>query len=162
MLVTVSPFERHSLLATHNEILDSSYDFLAYNIEHGTIPNDADMKNLKKQIKGTKIPINRYELNNIEKMLSAAVKEIQTDVQNEVKDYIEARTLLNHDVIEAVKKEAASIPNIKNLPREEKQEIITAAIKNATRLDSSIGEDKLKELDLVIEQVAPALMNLCQ
>lgn len=151
-----------NLLAAHNEILDSSYDFLAFNIENGTIPNDAEIKNLKKQIKSTKIPANKYEFNNIEKMLSAAVKEVHADVQNEIKDYIEARTLLSHDVIESVKNEAALIPNLKELPKEQKQEIITASVKNAIRLDKTIGEDKLKELDSLIEQVAPALMNLCQ
>ncbi len=151
-----------NLLAAHNEILDSSYDFLAFNIENGTIPNDAEIKNLKKQIKGTKIPANKYEFINIEKMLSAAVKEIHSDVQNEIKDYIEARTLLSHEVIESVKNEAALIPNLKELPKEQKQKIITASVKNAIRLDKTIGEDKLKELDLLIEQVAPALMNLCQ
>ncbi len=151
-----------NLLAAHNEILDSSYDFLAFNIENGTIPNDAEMKNLRKQIKCTKIPANKYELTNIEKMLSAAVKEIHTDVQNEMKDYIEVRTLLSHEIIEAVQKEAASVPNLKELPKDQKQEIITAAVKNAVKIDESIGEDKLKELDLLIEQVAPALMNLCQ
>ena len=151
-----------NLLAAHNEILDSSYDFLAFNIENGTIPNDDDIKNLKKQIKGTKIPANKYEFINIEKMLSAAVKEIHTDVQNEIKDYIEARTLLSHEVIESVKNEAALIPNLNELPKEQKQEIITASVKNAIRLDKTIGEDKLKELDSLIEQVAPALMNLCQ
>lgn len=151
-----------NLLAAHNEILDSSYDFLAFNIENGTIPNDDDIKNLKKQIKGTKIPANKYEFINIEKMLSAAVKEIHTDVQNEIKDYIEARTLLSHDVIESVKNEAALIPNLNELPKEQKQKIITASVKNAIRLDKTIGEDKLKELDSLIEQVAPALMNLCQ
>ena len=151
-----------NLLAAHNEILDSSYDFLAFNIENGTIPNDAEMKNLRKQIKCTKIPANKYELTNIEKMLSAAVKEIHTDVQNEMKDYIETRTLLSHEIIEAVQKEAASVPNLKELPKNQKQEIITAAVKNAVKIDESIGEDKLKELDLLIEQVAPALMNLCQ
>ena len=151
-----------NLLAAHNKILDSSYDFLAFNIENGTIPNDAEIKNLKKQIKSTKIPANKYEFNNIEKMLSAAVKEVHADVQNEIKDYIEARTLLSHDVIESVKNEAALIPNLKELPKEQKQEIITASVKNAIRLDKTIGEDKLKELDSLIEQVAPALMNLCQ
>ncbi len=151
-----------NLLAAHNEILDSSYDFLAFNIENGTIPNDAEIKNLKKQIKGTKIPANKYEFINIEKMLSAAVKEIHSDVQNEIKDYIEARTLLSHEVIESVKNEAALIPNLKELPKEQKQKIITASVKNAIRLDKTIGEDKLKELDSLIEQVAPALMNLCQ
>lgn len=151
-----------NLLAAHNEILDSSYDFLAFNIEHGTIPNDDEIKNLKKQIKGTKVPANKYEFTNIEKMLSAAVKEIHNDVQNEIKDYIEARTLLSHEVIESVKNKAALIPNLKELPKEQKQEIITASVKNAIRLDKTIGEDKLKELDSLIEQVAPALMNLCQ
>ncbi len=151
-----------NLLAAHNEILDSSYDFLAFNIENGTIPNDAEIKNLKKQIKGTKIPANKYEFINIEKMLSAAVKEIHSDVQNEIKDYIEARTLLSHEVIESVKNEAALIPNLKELPKEQKQKIITASVKNAIRLDKTIGEDKLKELDSLIEQVAPVLMNLCQ
>lgn len=151
-----------NLLVAHNEILDSSYDFLAFNIENGTIPNDAEIKNLKKQIKGTKIPANKYEFINIEKMLSAAVKEIHSDVQNEIKDYIEARTLLSHEVIESVKNEAALIPNLKELPKEQKQKIITASVKNAIRLDKTIGEDKLKELDSLIEQVAPALMNLCQ
>ena len=151
-----------NLLAAHNEILDSSYDFLAFNIENGTIPNDDDIKNLKKQIKSTKIPANKYEFNNIEKMLSAAVKEIHSDVQNEIKDYIEARTLLSHEVIESVKNEAALIPNLNELPKKQKQEIITASVKNAIRLDKTIGEEKLKELDSLIEQVAPALMTLCQ
>lgn len=149
-----------NLLLTQNSLLDFSYQLLAEYTDSGALPNDDDMKILKKNLKAAKLPAHQVELDRINRQLSAAVREIKQKITSEVTDISTDTETLNYEILNTVKSQVASHPDIASLPEDAKADIITNAIMKGIAVDPSISDEKLSELEPAIRGLLPALTNL--
>lgn len=151
------------LLVSQNAIMDNSYNLLSFLIETGEIPNDLNMKNLKKTLKHAKISPNQAEIDRIQRQLVGAIKEIHKKIANELKeanDLLGQSDIASYDILKAIQEEAKKLPSLKNLPEEKKNQFVIETMKNGIRGDKSISEENLQKIDQVIEQIGPTLNDL--
>lgn len=128
------------MLTAHNALLNSSVDILNDLVVSGKIPNDKDVVETKKKLKAAKIPASRFELDKIQMYLMKAVREIQGKVSKEIADNTKINDKLCYEIIDAVKKSASEIPNMKDLPMEEKEKIVKQAILDGINLDPNMSD----------------------
>lgn len=128
------------MLTAHNALLNSSVDILNDLVVSGKIPNDKDVVETKKKLKAAKIPTSRFELDKIQMYLMKAVREIQGKVSKEIADNTKINDKLCYEIIDAVKKSASEIPNMKDLPMEEKEKIVKQAILDGINLDPDMSD----------------------
>ena len=128
------------MLTAHNALLNSSVDIFNDLVVSGKIPNDKDVVETKKKLKAAKIPASRFELDKIQMYLMKAVREIQGKVSKEIADNTKISDKLCYEIIDAVKKSASEIPNMKDLPMEEKERIVKQAILDGINLDPNMSD----------------------
>nr|WP_297708628.1 helix-turn-helix transcriptional regulator [uncultured Butyrivibrio sp.] len=128
------------MLTAHNALLNSSVDILNDLVVSGKIPNDKDVVETKKKLKAAKIPTSRFELDKIQMYLMKAVREIQGKVSKEIADNTKINDKLCYEIIDAVKKSASEIPNMKDLPMGEKEKIVKQAILDGINLDPNMSD----------------------
>lgn len=128
------------MLTAHNALLNSSVDILNDLVVSGKIPNDKDAVETKKKLKAAKIPTSRFELDKIQMYLMKAVREIQGKVSKEIADNTKINDKLCYEIIDAVKKSASEIPNMKDLPMGEKEKIVKQAILDGINLDPNMSD----------------------
>jgi len=146
---------------TQNQLLDFNYDLISYLTENGELPNDEDIRNLKKKTKSAKVPMNRYELDSISRQFNAAVKEIENKVKDEVEEYQQNQELLYYDILKQVKEKAErEIIELKDLPEAKKKRFVMAVMKSILRDSSTIPDDNMDKAEKMIEQITPTLLDL--
>ncbi len=149
------------LLLIQNTLMDFNYDMLLDYQNSGELPtDDQDVKNLKKQFKHCKVPENTYEFDKIQRQLMAAVKEIKTKFSEETNERKKQQAALCYEMINSIKSEVDKVPNIKDLPYEQKQEIIIDAMTVSIENVSSMSAEDKARAELAITQLAPLLMDM--
>ena len=149
------------IIKTQNQLLDFNYDLISYFTENGELPNDEDIRNLKKKTKSAKVPMNRYELDSISRQFNAAVKEIENKVKDEVKEYQQNQELLYYDILKQVKEKAENeIVGLKDLPEANKKKFVMDVMKNILRDSQTIPEENLEKAEALIDQMTPTLLDL--
>lgn len=149
------------IIKTQNQLLDFNYDLISYLTENGELPNDEDIRNLKKKTKSAKVPMNRYELDSISRQFNAAVKEIENKVKDEVKEYQQNQELLYYDILKQVKEKAENeIVGLKDLPEAKKKKFVMDVMKNILRDSQTIPEKNLEKAEALIDQMTPTLLDL--
>lgn len=149
------------IIKTQNQLLDFNYDLISYLTENGELPNDEDIRNLKKKTKSAKVPMNRYELDSISRQFNAAVKEIENKVKDEVKEYQQNQELLYYDILKQVKEKAENeIVGLKDLPEAKKKKFVMDVMKNILRDSQTIPEENLEKAEALIDQMTPTLLDL--
>ena len=149
------------IIKTQNQLLDFNYDLISYLTENGELPNDEDIRNLKKKTKSAKVPMNRYELDSISRQFNAAVKEIENKVKDEVKEYQQNQELLYYDILKKVKEKAENeIVGLKDLPEAKKKKFVMDVMKNILRDSKTIPEENLEKAEALIDQMTPTLLDL--
>ena len=149
------------IIKTQNQLLDFNYDLISYLTENGELPNDEDIRNLKKKTKSAKVPMNRYELDSISRQFNVAVKEIENKVKDEVKEYQQNQELLYYDILKQVKEKAENeIVGLKDLPEAKKKKFVMDIMKNILRDSQTIPEENLEKAEALIDQMTPALLDL--
>lgn len=103
------------LMVTQNKLLDFSYDLLYELTQTEKIPNDNNIKDTKKKLKAAKVPAGYMELDKIQRQLMASIKEVKKKVVGEVAALNDQAEILDYEIIEKVKEEALSVPNLKNI-----------------------------------------------
>ena len=139
------------MLTAHNALLNSSVDILNDLVVSGKIPNDKDVVETKKKLKAAKIPASRFELDKIQMYLMKAVREIQGKVSKEIADNTKISDKLCYEIIDAVKKSASEIPNMKDLPMEEKERIVKQAILDGINLDPNMSDKDDDEKKVAVD-----------
>ena len=139
------------ILTAHNALLNSSVDILNDLVVSGKIPNDKDVVETKKKLKAAKIPTSRFELDKIQMYLMKAVREIQGKVSKEIADNTKINDKLCYEIIDAVKKSASEIPNMKDLPMEEKEKIVKQAILDGINLDPNMSDKDDDEKNAAVD-----------
>ncbi|QFJ53532.1 helix-turn-helix domain-containing protein [Pseudobutyrivibrio xylanivorans] len=149
------------LLKAQNALMDYNYDMILEYQNTGELPkDDKDIVDLKKQFKHAKVPANTYEFDRIQRQLMGAVKEIHNKITEEVSEYQKQQQVIYYDILEAVKSEVAKVPNIKDLPEEQKKEIIINAMNISVENVSTLSPEDKARVELAITQIAPTLMDI--
>jgi transcriptional regulator with XRE-family HTH domain len=148
------------LMVTQNKLLDFSYDLLNELTQTGRIPNDNDIRDTKKKLKAAKMPAGYVELDKIQRQLMASVREVKKKVVGEVAALNDQAEILDYEIIEKVKEEALSVPNLKDLPEEEKAKIIKEAIIKGIQIDTNFDDEKMATVEPMVEQIVSLLVQL--
>ena len=148
------------LMVTQNKLLDFSYDLLNELTQTGKIPNDNDIKDTKKKLKASKLPAGNVELDRISRQLMASIREVKKKVVGEVAALNDQAEILDYEIIEKVKEEALSVPNLKDLPEEEKAKIIKEAIIKGIQIDTNFDDEKMVTAEPMVEQIVSLLIQL--
>ena len=148
------------LMVTQNKLLDFSYDLLYELTQTEKIPNDNDIKDTKKKLKAAKVPAGYMELDKIQRQLMASIKEVKKKVIGEVAALNDQAEILDYEIIEKVKEEALSVPNLKDLPEEEKAKIIKEAIIKGIQIDTNFDDEKMVTVEPMVEQIVSLLIQL--
>ena len=148
------------LMVTQNKLLDFSYDLLNELTQIGKIPNDNDIKDTKKKLKASKLPAGNVELDRISRQLMASIREVKKKVVGEVAALNNQAEILDYEIIEKVKEEALSVPNLKDLPEEEKAKIIKEAIIKGIQIDTNFDDEKMATAEPMVEQIVSLLIQL--
>ena len=148
------------LMVTQNKLLDFSYDLLNELTQTGRIPNDNDIRDTKKKLKASKLPAGNVELDRIQRQLMASIREIKKKVVGEVAAFNDQAEILDYEIIEKVKEEALSVPNLKDLPEEEKAKIIKEAIIKGIQIDTNFDDEKMVTAEPMVEQIVSLLIQL--
>ena len=148
------------LMVTQNKLLDFSYDLLNELTQTGRIPNDNDIRDTKKKLKAAKMPAGYVELDKIQRQLMASVREVKKKVVGEVAALNDQAEILDYEIIEKVKEEALSVPNLKDLPEEEKAKIIKEAIIKGIQIDTNFDDEKMATVEPMVEQIVSLLIQL--
>ena len=148
------------LMVTQNKLLDFSYDLLNELTQTGRIPNDNDIRDTKKKLKAAKMPAGYVELDKIQRQLMASVREVKKKVVGEVAALNDQAEILDYEIIEKVKEEALSVPNLKDLPEEEKAKIIKEAIIKGIQIDTNFDDEKMVTAEPMVEQIVSLLIQL--
>ncbi len=149
-----------AILKTQNELLDFSYNLVLEYTASGALPKDDYVDNIKKNLKSSKAPVSKFELTKIEQQLMSAIREIRKKVIDEVNDHQANQGIIYYDIIQAVKDDVDAVPTIKDLPEEQKKEIVIEAMQRAVNNVPDITDEDKGDLATIIEQIAPTLMNL--
>lgn len=131
------------MMVTQNKLLDFSYDLLNELTQKGEVPNDKDIKITKKKLKAAKLPAGQVELDRIQRQLMASVREINKKVVGEVSALENRPEILDYEILDRVKEEALAIPNLKDLPEDEKIEIIKGAVLKGIQVDKDIDDETM-------------------
>lgn len=148
------------LMVRQNKLLDFSYDLLYELTQTEKIPNDNNIKDTKKKLKAAKVPAGYMELDKIQRQLMASIKEVKKKVIGEVAALNDQAEILDYEIIEKVKEEALSVPNLKNYPEEEKARIIKEAIIKGIQIDTNIDDEKMVTVEPMVEQIVSLLIQL--
>jgi transcriptional regulator with XRE-family HTH domain len=148
------------MMVTQNKLLDFSYDLLNELTQKGEVPNDKDSRNTKKKLKAAKLPAGQVELDRIQRQLMASVREIKKKVVGEVSALEDRPEILDYEILDRVKEEALAIPNLKDLPEDEKIEIIKGAVLKGIQVDKDIDDEKMTTVAPLVEQIVSLLIQL--
>lgn len=148
------------MMVTQNKLLDFSYDLLNELTQKGEVPNDKDIKITKKKLKAAKLPAGQVELDRIQRQLMASVREINKKVVGEVSALENRPEILDYEILDRVKEEALAIPNLKDLPEDEKIEIIKGAVLKGIQVDKDIDDETMTMVAPLVEQIVSLLIQL--
>ena len=148
------------LIATQNKLLDFSYDLLNELTQTGKVPNDKEIQQTKKTLKAAKLPAGNVELDRIQRQLMASIREIKKKLVDEVAEINNNSDILEYEIIEKVKNEALAVPNIQNLPEDEKIKILKDAVIKGIQIDKNISDEKMAKIEPLIEQSVSMMAKL--
>lgn len=148
------------LITTQNKLLDFSYDLLSELTQTGKVPDDKEIKQTKKKLKAAKLPANNVELDRIQRQLMASIREIKKKLVDEVAEINNNSDILEYEIIEKVKNEALAVPNIKNLPEDEKIKILKDAVIKGIQIDKNISDEKMATIEPLIDQSVSMMAKL--
>ena len=148
------------LIATQNKLLDFSYDLLNELTQTGKVPNDKEIQQTKKTLKAAKLPAGNVELDRIQRQLMASIREIKKKLVDEVAEINSNSDILEYEIIEKVKNEALAVPNIQNLPEDEKIKILKDAVIKGIQIDKNISDEKMATIEPLIEQSVSMMAKL--
>ena len=148
------------LIATQNKLLDFSYNLLNELTQTGKVPNDKEIQQTKKTLKAAKLPAGNVELDRIQRQLMASIREIKKKLVDEVAEINSNSDILEYEIIEKVKNEALAVPNIQNLPEDEKIKILKDAVIKGIQIDKNISDEKMATIEPLIEQSVSMMAKL--
>ena len=158
MMATYFSHAVTKLIQSQNVLLDNSMNVLDELIKTGAIHGDRSAADLKKGLIAAKLPKESYEIDRIQKRLTAAVRDIKKKMVNEVASADSAK--LEYEIMERVKQEAAASPSLNNLDEKEKVKVIKNTIMQGILVYEDVDDKKMALIDPLVEQIALLLIEL--
>ena len=158
MMATYFSHAVTKLIQSQNVLLDNSMNVLDELIKTGAIHGDRSAADLKKGLIAAKLPKDSYEIDRIQKRLTAAVRDIKKKMVNEVASADSAK--LEYEIMERVKQEAAASPSLNNLDEKEKVKVIKNTIMQGILVYADVDDKKMALIDPLVEQIALLLIEL--
>jgi len=158
MMATYFSHAVTKLIQSQNVLLDNSMNVLDELIKTGAIHGDRSAADLKKGLIAAKLPKESYEIDRIQKRLTAAVRDIKKKMVNEVASADSAK--LEYEIMERVKQEAAASPSLNNLDEKEKVKVIKNTIMQGILVYADVDDKKMALIDPLVEQIALLLIEL--
>ena len=158
MMATYFSHAVTKLIQSQNVLLDNSMNVLDELIKTGAIHGDRSAADLKKGLIAAKLPKESYEIDRIQKRLTAAVRDIKKKMVNEVASADSAK--LEYEIMERVKQEAAASPSLNNLDEKEKVKVIKNTIMQGILVYAEVDDKKMALIDPLVEQIALLLIEL--
>jgi transcriptional regulator with XRE-family HTH domain len=158
MMATYFSHAVTKLIQSQNVLLDNSMNVLDELIKTGAIHGDRSAADLKKGLIAAKLPKESYEIDRIQKRLTAAVRDIKKKMVNEVASADSAK--LEYEILERVKQEAAASPSLNNLDEKEKVKVIKNTIMQGILVYADVDDKKMALIDPLVEQIALLLIEL--
>lgn len=158
MMTTYFSHAVTKLIQSQNVLLDNSMNVLDELIKTGAIHGDRSAADLKKGLIAAKLPKESYEIDRIQKRLTAAVRDIKKKMVNEVASADSAK--LEYEIMERVKQEAAASPSLNNLDEKEKVKVIKNTIMQGILVYADVDDKKMALIDPLVEQIALLLIEL--
>ena len=140
------------MMTAHNELLSFTYGLLDEMVTGGKIPGDKDIREAKQKLKASKIPAEGVELSRIQMQLMSAVREVKKKVVEEVSSLEKRPECLNAEIIKRVKEEVLATPGLKDMPENEKAQVIKFAILKGIELDQDIDEEKMETIEPEVDR----------
>ncbi len=140
------------MMTAHNELLSFTYGLLDDMVIGGKIPGDIDIREAKQKLKASKIPAEGVELSRVQMQLMSAVREVKKKVVEEVSSLEKRPECLNAEIIKRVKEEVLATPGLKDMPENEKAQVIKFAILKGIELDQDIDEEKMETIEPEVER----------
>ena len=158
MMATYFSHAVTKLIQSQNVLLDNSMNVLDELIKTGAIHGDRSAADLKKGLIAAKLPKESYEIDRIQKRLTAAVRDIKKKMVNEVASADSAK--LEYEIMERVKQEAAASPSLNNLDEKEKVKVIKNTIMQGILVYADVDDKKMALINPLVEQIALLLIEL--
>ena len=158
MMATYFSHAVTKLIQSQNVLLDNSMNVLDELIKTGAIHGDRSAADLKKGLIAAKLPKESYEIDRIQKRLTAAVRDIKKKMVNEVESADSAK--LEYEIMERVKQEATASPSLNNLDEKEKVKVIKNTIMQGLLVYADVDDKKMALIDPLVEQIALLLIEL--
>lgn len=158
MMATYFSHAVTKLIQSQNVLLDNSMNVLDELIKTGAIHGDRSAADLKKGLIAAKLPKESYEIDRIQKRLTAAVRDIKKKMVNEVASADSAK--LEYEIMERVKQEVAASPSLNNLDEKEKVKFIKNTIMQGILVYADVDDKKMALIDPLVEQIALLLIEL--
>lgn len=158
MMATYFSHAVTKLIQSQNVLLDNSMNVLDELIKTGAIHGDRSAADLKKGLIAAKLPKESYEIDRIQKRLTAAVRDIKKKMVNEVASADSEK--LEYEIMERVKQEAAASPSLNNLDEKEKVKVIKNTIMQGILVYADVDDKKMALIDPLVEQIALLLIEL--
>lgn len=138
-------------IRTCNCMYDFSHDLVTELINANKLPKDKDVKDLMRQLKESKVPAERFQLDKIEYQMQAAIREIKQKVKGEVQGYIGEQ--FSSDMLEQVKAEVAKNGNLLEYSYEERKKFVIETVKSAMLSGSNMGNEYDEAMGVAIERM---------
>ena len=148
------------LIQSQNALLENSVGLLDGLVKDGKVPKDRDIAETRRMLRAAKLPQDSYEIDRIQKQLTASVRDIKKKLVSEVSAEYENPKKLEYEVMEKVKEEAFAAPSLKDLTDDEKVSVIKNTIMQGILVYSDLSEDKMALIDPLVEQIALLLIEL--
>ena len=158
MMATYFSHAVTKLIQSQNVLLDNSMNVLDELIKTGAIHGDRSAADMKKGLIAAKLPKESYEIDRIQKRLTAAVRDIKKKMVNEVASADSAK--LEYEIMERVKQEAAASPSLNNLDEKEKVKVIKNTIMQGILVYADVDDKKMALINPLVEQIALLLIEL--
>ena len=145
-----------------NMVIDLNYKLLEEMTKTGKIPNDSLIIVTKRKIKASKLPNTQMELDRIQHVLTAALREIKEKCMSEIQAHMKQEEIFEYELMEKVQKELMSEPNLIKMPEEEKEAFTRNALIHSISMTYNMDDKEMENIIPVIEQVTPYIINLCK
>ena len=142
-----------------NMVIDLNYKLLEEMTKTGKIPNDSLIKETKRKIKASKLPNTQMELDRIQHVLTAALREIKEKCMSEIQAHMKQEEIFEYELMEKVQKELMSEPNLIKMPEEEKEAFTRNALIHSISMTYNMDDKEMENIIPVIEQVTPLIIN---
>ena len=145
---------------SYNKINEMSQGLLEDMIAQQKLPDDEAISTLLERTRDRKNNSDVQAMTDIRKDVTDALKEIKKKVMGKLETKVRNREKLCGDIVEKVKAEVMSKPNLKDLPNEEKIAFANKVVTAELQLNPEISKEEAEIIRLAIEHILRAMADM--